>query len=177
MPFMSVRLLGALHAKEPTIHTALDDLESFLWLLMWGIVYASKKINGATTANRGINFMLDAWSSSNPKSNLTKITGAEDFWKDAVFGDLIQQWLDTFRKARKFNTEITEEMSFLSLGTGEWDGVCRELESYCNSIYKEILESGFKHLGSVSEYPTWDRVVAANSRKTIRKRYNEVEGA
>lgn len=39
-------------------HTALDDLESFLWLL---IVHASKDIEGARANNPGIQLTLDAW--------------------------------------------------------------------------------------------------------------------
>ena len=169
MPFMSMRILGALQAKEATIHTALDDLESFLWLLIWGIVYASKDIEGAKAANRGIQFMLDAWS-GDAKSNRSKLPTVEDSWTDAVFGDLIQEWLDIFRKARKVNKEITEEMSSISLGSREWVDVCDKFESYCKGIYEDVLESGFRCLGGVREYPDWDRVVAANSRRTFRVR-------
>ncbi|KAF8486766.1 hypothetical protein F5888DRAFT_1822651, partial [Russula emetica] len=34
MPFMSIRLLSAWQGRQTVIHTALDDLESFLWVLM-----------------------------------------------------------------------------------------------------------------------------------------------
>jgi hypothetical protein len=61
MPFMSIRLLNASQVRETIIHTALDDLESFLWLLIWGIVYASN-IEGDKTANPGIQRMLVVWS-------------------------------------------------------------------------------------------------------------------
>ena len=169
MPFMSMRILGALQAKKATIHTALDDLESFLWLLIWGIVYASKDIAGAKAANEGIQLMLDAWS-GNVVCNRSKHTIVEDSWTDAVFGDPIQEWLDTFRKARKVNKRFTEEMSTMILGSPEWNEVCNDLESYCKDIYKEVLESGFRYLDGVREYPDWDRVVAANSRRTLRVR-------
>jgi hypothetical protein len=167
---MSVRLLGAWQAGEATIHTGLDDLESFLWLLIWGIVYASKEIDGATDVNPGIKLMLKAWS-GDANSNIAKLGHTEYNWTDAVFGDLIKNWLGIFRNVGDFNKEVAHEMSSMSPGSDEWGKACEELESACNYVYKEILGSGFRHLSSVSDYHTWDRVVAANSRKTIRKRF------
>jgi hypothetical protein len=176
MPFMSMRLLTARQLRETIIHTALDDLESFVWILIWGIVYASKDIEGAKGANRGIELMLDAWS-GDVISNRTKLATAENSWKDAVFGDLIREWLNTFREARQENERFTEDMSTMRLGSQEWDNACNELESYCKDIYKNLLESGFRHLEGVREYSDWDKVVAANLRRSKRKRFWETAGA
>jgi hypothetical protein len=74
---MSFRLLDAWQLRETIIHTAIDDLESFLWLLIWGIVHASKDIEGAKGANRGIHLMLVAWSGG-LTSNRTKLSVAEN---------------------------------------------------------------------------------------------------
>jgi hypothetical protein len=167
MPFMSMRLLDARQLRGKIIHTALDDLESFVWLLIWGIVYACKDIDGAKGANRGIQLMLVAWSGG-PMSNRTKLSTAENSWDDAVFGDLIREWLDTFRKARRENTLITRDMSTMRLGSQEWDNTCDELESYCKDTYTKVLESGFRHLEAVREYSDWHKVVAANFRRYVR---------
>ena len=169
MPFMSMRLLTAWQVRETIIHTAVDDLESFLWLLIWGIVYASKDIEGAMTANRGIQLMLDAWS-GDVTCNRFKVSTAEDSWDDVVFGDLICEWSDTFRQARRESRRLTEDMHFMDVGSQEWDDACSELESYCKDIYKKVLESGFRYLEGVREYSDWDKVVAANSRRFIRIR-------
>ncbi|KAF8491070.1 hypothetical protein F5888DRAFT_1620354 [Russula emetica] len=169
MPFMSMRLLGFWQGDGETIHTALDDLESFLWVLIWGIVHASKDIEGAKTANRGIQAMLIAWS-GDVTYNLSKLSAAEINWKDAVFGDLIRAWIKTFREAREENERLTEDMSTMDLGSQEWNNTCDELESYCNDIYKEVLESGFRYLEGVREYSDWEKVVAANVRRFVRVR-------
>ena len=166
---MSMRLLAAWQVRERIIHTAVDDLESFLWLLIWGIVYASKDIEGAMTANRGIQLMLDAWS-GDVKSNRSKLSAAEKSWKDVVFGDLIREWLNTFQRAHEENERLTEDMSLVDVDSQEWDGACSELESYCKGIYKEVLESGFRYLEGVREYSDWDKVVAANTRRFMRVR-------
>src|SRR5712672_2252305 len=88
---MSMRLLTACQKRKAIIHTALDDLESFLWVLIWGIIYASMDINGANN-NEGIQLMLDAWS-GDAKSNRSKLPTAQHDLKDAVFGGLIKEWL------------------------------------------------------------------------------------
>src|SRR6266849_9391227 len=110
MPFLSMRLLTLWQLQATTIHTALDDLESFLWVLIWGIVNASKDIEGAMTANKGIELMLDAWSGDMAK-NMDKYSIAEYNWKDAVFGDLIQEWLKTFQKTNKETRQLIKHMS------------------------------------------------------------------
>ena len=166
---MSMHVLLAMQEKEKHIHTALDDLESFLWLLIWGIVYASKDIDGSNI-NRGINLMLKAWS-GDVGYNRAKWQSLEDSWRDAVFGDLIEGWSATFRKARKANIDFALDMSFMELNTQDWNIKCDELESYCKDIYREVLESGFKHLDDVKGYSDWDRAVAANVRKFLRKQY------
>ena len=172
MPFMSMRLLAACQGGQAVVHTALDDLESFLWLLIWGIVYASKDIEGAKAANRGIQLMLDAWS-GDAKSNRSKLPTAQASWKDAVFGDLIREWLGIFLRTHEENEQFTEEMSTRRLDGEGWEEICDELESYCKDIYKEVLESGFRHLDGVREYSDWDKVVAANARKFVRKRFRD----
>jgi hypothetical protein len=161
-----MRLLRAWQVWKTTIHTALDDLESFLWVLIWGIVHASKDIEGAMTANEGIELMLGAWS-GDVTSTMDKHSTAMYSWKDAVFGDLIREWLDTFQKADEKNKRLAEDMSIMHLGSQEWDDACNELESYCKGIYKEVLESGFRYLEGVREYSDWDKVAAANVSRFV----------
>lgn len=161
MPFMSIRLLHAWKMQWTIIHTALDDLESFLWVLIWGIVYASKDIKGAMANYPGIKLMLKVWKANNG----SKLAVADEFWANSdwnpVFGDLIQEWMKTFQQARKVNHQLTKKMSTTHLGSQEWDEICNRLESYCEDIYREVLKSGFRHLGGVREYSDWNTVVAS----------------
>jgi len=161
---MSTRLLNAHRLGEPTIHTPLDDLESFLWLLIWGIVHASKDIEGAMAANRGIKLMLDAWKSEGGvDSNRTKLSTAENEWSDVVFGGLIDEWLTTLRTARKDKRQLIEHLPTIAQDQGtEWNQACDHLESYCIGIYESLLESGFGHLVHVGTYSDWSGVVIAN---------------
>jgi hypothetical protein len=158
-----MRILESWEEGQPIIQTALDDLESFLWVLMWGIVHASKNIGGAIAANWGIQNMLKAWS-GHMAHHKNKLFVADRSWDDVVFGNLIQEWVDILRKADKANRRVTKEMSIMCLGSQEWHDACNHLELYCNDIYKEVLESGFRYLEGVKEYSDWDAAVAANLR-------------
>ena len=153
--------------KQAIIHTALDDLESFFWVLIWGIIYASKNIKGAKANKSGIKLMLKAWKVHNG----SRLAIANEFWTDSylnpVFGDLIQEWMKTFHQARHRNNNVTEKMStihFNCLGSQKWDDACNELELYCEDTYKEVLESGFKHLEGVKKYSNWNKVVTATAK-------------
>ena len=171
MAFMSMRLLSADEENWATIHTALDDLESFLWLLIWGIVHASKNVEGAMTVNKGIPLMLNAWS-GDVKSNLNKFLTAERSWRDAVFGGLIEEWLSILNKASKETMDLVDDLPEISLNNeegSEWRRACDRLESYCMETYEGILKSGFEHLKKVQKFSNWTEVVAATAKMRTKK--------
>jgi len=161
---MSTRILGACDLEETIIHTALDDLESFLWVLIWGIVHASKEIEGANN-NRGIRLMLNAWW-GDAKSNRSKLPTAERDWKDAVFGSLIKEWLGILTTASDGAGPLMSHMPTIPLDNqpgSRWSNACDWLESHCRKTYEDILKSGFNHLKEVEKYSSWEDVVAANA--------------
>ena len=164
MPFLSMRILLAWDKKKKIIHTALDDLESFLWLLIWCIVHASKDIEGAKDANGGIQDMLNAWS-GNLMSNKSKLITAQKVWKDVVFGGLIKEWLGIFGRASEETERVVNRMPSIPLDNRQgsrWNNACDQLTSYCTNVYEEILKSGLNFLERVQNYPDWEAVVAAN---------------
>jgi hypothetical protein len=163
---MSLRLLGASQAGMAIIHTALDDLESFLWLLIWCIVHASKGIEGAMAANRGIKLMLDAWE-GDAKSNAAKQGYAEKNWKDAVFGGLIREWLEILSKAETETSEVLELFPTIPLDSdpgSRWTKYCNWLETKFTRTYEDFLKSGLNHLKNVKKYSNWKEVVDAKSQ-------------
>jgi hypothetical protein len=153
-----------LQKRRSIFHTPLDDLESFLWFLIWCIVHLSKDIEGARDKNPGIDPMLDAWS-GNVMANRTRFWTVEDAWKDAVFGSVIKEWLNTLRRMREETRDLTEFLSGIKVEKdpdSDWMKSCNLLESCCKTAYKEILQSGFEHLKGVWHYSDWEAVVTAN---------------
>ena len=158
---MSVRLLGAWINQWPIIQTAVDDLESFLWLLIWAIVHILKDKERATTHNIGIEIMLQTYSAS-IVSQRSKEINVECYWTDIVSRGLIQKWINIFRLARIDVQKLSQDLIETPLDSPQRGFVCSRLELYCMKIYNDILNSGFEHLEDIRKYSTWDEVVDAN---------------
>jgi hypothetical protein len=159
---MSIHLLFAYNALVQgvpwtIIQTAIDDLESFLWILVWVKVHTLTDNPKATTHNRGIQAFLKAFAGDLP-SQLAK-GSVLDFWKDSVLGGLIREWSHIFREAR------IEVESYADASTEPGWEQEESFESYCKTTYKAVLESGFRHLEGVRKFSTWDDVVDANARR------------
>ena len=171
MPFVSMHILSAWDKKKKIIHTALDDLESFLWLLIWCIVHASKDIEGAKDANDGIRDMLNAWS-SNLTSNKSKLITAEKVWKDVVFEGLIKEWLGIFGGASEEAERVVNRLPSITVDNRQgsrWNNACDRLTLYCTDVYEEILKSGLNFLERIKNYPDWEVVVAANVQVQVEE--------
>lgn len=158
---MSVRLLGAWINQWPIIQTAVDDLESFLWLLIWAIVHILKDKERATTHNIGIEIMLQTYSAS-IVSQRSKEINVECYWTDIVSRGLIQKWINIFRLARIDIQKLSQDLIETPLDSPQRGFVCSRLELYCMRIYNDVLNSGFEHLEDIRKYSTWDEVVDAN---------------
>ena len=150
----------AIRASEPIIHTAVDDLESFLWVLIWVIAHILQNDERATSRNRGIPILLETFSGDLIAQGSKESHVSE--WDDVVFGGLITEWMNTFREARKEVRQHTRNLAKLSSDSPEWQSACGELEAYCTTVYERVLVSGFKHLGVIRTYSDWDEVVNAN---------------
>jgi hypothetical protein len=157
---MSIRLLGIWDQRRQIIHTAVDDLESFLWVLVWVIAHILKGNQQATAYNRGIKMVLKSCT-GDLAAQQVKETYVETWWKDVVFGKLFKRWIAIFREARQElelflpSFELSEAVA--PVGAEVWV----RLEQCCMRVYEDVLESGFQHLEGVRSYTSWDDVVAA----------------
>jgi hypothetical protein len=146
--------------EGPVIHTAVDDLESFLWVLVWVIAHVLKDKERATKNNPGIKLILHHWAGKETYGSKRDIVAKR--WKDVVFGKVIRTWLKVFDEAEVEIDARTQAMASQPMGSLEWKGACDDLETFCKKIYEEVLESGFKHLEEIKRYPNWETVIDAN---------------
>jgi hypothetical protein len=157
---MSTHLLNAWDGGDQALHTAADDLESFLWVLVWSLVNIFKKV--ATINNRYSKILrLDkALSGSNFDDILRRETLIEASWHDKVFKGLITDWLKISRHSRF--TVLDYEMKLRTLkddGDAEKD-ILDELDKHCGEVYEKFIRTGYEHLKTIRrEYPTWRDVV------------------
>ena len=81
------------------------------------------------------------------------------WWNSTVFGGLFKEWMDIFQQARQDLPTFSQNFFKVSSDSQKQEEACNELESYCMTTYKNVLESGFRHLKQVREHPNWDKVV------------------
>jgi len=152
---VSIRLLTAWLEKDPIMHTAVDDLESFLWLLTWALVRILKKYG---SNRQGILSVESALSSKDIRTNLTKQYFVELFWPDVAFGSLVRDWLGILKLARHEVEQFMSEFSTI-LAASERLIAFNNLELLCKKVYEQVLESGFRHREEISRYSQWEDVV------------------
>ncbi|KAI9435683.1 hypothetical protein H4582DRAFT_1817249, partial [Lactarius indigo] len=161
LPFVSIRLLSDWRLNKPVLHTAIDDLESFLWVLVWSLVHIFKKFAKISNEKSIIYDLGCSLSSRNIPYILLKKDSAED-WKEKIFKDLIQDWLRIsersqagIRKLQKSFTEAIDDGDASNVKTR----VFHELDKRCGRVYKEFIQSGYKHLKTISKFSNWEDVV------------------
>jgi len=154
---VSIRLLNAWLDEQPIIHTAVDDLESFMWLLSWALVHILKKYG---CKHRRILDVEYALSSKDLRINETKEFYIEH-WPDVAFGNLMRDWLKILKSARDDVEKLRSTFSTTPAGSPDRDIACGNLALFCNGVYKNILESGFRHREDISQYSQWEDVIQA----------------
>jgi hypothetical protein len=118
MYFMFMHILGIWLNYRSIFHTTLDNLESFLWLLIWCIVHLIKDIKGVRDKNPGIDQMLYIWL-GDVMANRFKYQIVKE-WEEAIFGGLLREWLKIFNWVLK-ETRIL--IKFLSTAwVDNWQG-------------------------------------------------------
>ena len=143
---MSERLLYAWHTSKPVTHTAVDDLESFLWVLFWALVHILYGFG--TIRNVVLEKQAERLSSSNILEIFMRKYTIQFGWDDVVFKELLREWFDISHKA----SFAVEEHLCGSEG----------LEEYCRTVYMEYIQTGFKHLESIRRYSNWNAVIEAS---------------
>lgn len=162
LPFMSTRLLFAWNNNKPTVHTAVDDLESFLWVLVWTFAHILKEV-GTTTSNPSVDQLVETLSSYSISLILAREVIIQNDWMDVVFGGLVQEWLAISQGARLVVTTHIKTILGSGNNVGLQQGAFDRLEEHCKTVYMEFIRAGYKHLESVRQYPDWKAVVEASA--------------
>ena len=152
MKFTSVRLLEAWAGQQPAYHTALDDMESVVWLLVW-VLLLRRPRDELSDSEQGL---LGAFSSNNVArlADAKRALFRDEHYKDPDFtwqegnellAPIVCEWL-----------AIAEEMdkeARAMLKPGELQEVDNaELDRVTHQYYLRFLESGVRFLSSKGVY-------------------------
>ena len=161
LPFMSARLLYSWLKNKPIVHTAVDDLESFLWVLVWALVHIFLNEIG-TTGESTVDLLVESFSSYSIRQIIIRESIIERDWEGVVFGGLFRDWLAISKTA---SFAIEQHVKTVSGSVHDVDlrqGASDQLEEYCTSIYREFIQTGHRHLESIGQYSDWKAVAEAN---------------
>jgi hypothetical protein len=156
---MSDRLLFSLDKKTTFLHTAVDDLESFIWVLVWSLVHILKW--AAEITDEILNNSSDSTFPLQPTHSRHSLQGRHcngllDYWPDRVFKGLLVTWLQIARKSRKKVAQLTAKLlkfedseSSDNSDPTDIERVLDDIDEYCRGVYKEYLQAGFKYLRAI----------------------------
>ncbi|KAH9010943.1 hypothetical protein EDB83DRAFT_2234227 [Lactarius deliciosus] len=170
LPFISLRLVNAQAANDPALHTAADDLESFMWVLVWSLVHIFKRIATITIDSATINRLARAFSIFDTTTVLSKDPILR-LWPDEVFRDLIREWRMISNDSYEFLMQVEKALSAAESRNDmdsqkmEWDG----LEKYCGEVYIKFIRAGYVHLENIRGYGDWKAVIDKNGEELLNR--------
>jgi hypothetical protein len=141
---MSTHLLTAWNARAQALHTAADDLESFLWVLIWSLNNIFKMFATITSKNSKV-LQLEAILSSHTFFEiLHRDLYIKTFWYDKVFKALINDWQKIAQKSQDIVLELQQRL-FTSIGHRDAKGILDELDKHCEEVYENYIQEGYEH--------------------------------
>lgn len=172
LPFMSQHLLFALLndtsvpvLQIPVLHTPVDDLESFLWVLVWSVVHILKGAAKIKTDRHSKVLRIVHYLSSQciPDILVREIALQHD-WPDMVFKDLLLEWLQITKKSQTEVNQLAKTLLKSSTTDAERNSKFDAIDKYCRGVYKEYIQAGYKHLQAIRELSDWEAVVDFNNK-------------
>jgi len=161
LPFISYRVLAAWAIGKSVLHTAIDDLESFAWVMLWAALHTP----AVKTPTEDL--WLQALSSDNINMVADKkyVIMMEDLEPEdmseplRILSPLLTEW---FAIARAGRTALNSFLKRFTLSTIDElrptvpddiartpDDFCSELEAFCLSYYKLYLKKAVEFLDTV----------------------------
>ena len=164
LPFMSMHLLNAWDRNAQVLHTAADDLESFLWVLIWSLVKILKKVASITNENSTILRLEKALSSHSFNSILRRESLA---YQELAFMDFIDDWWKIKQDAHSAIGKLEMRLRF-SNKDFEIQDIFNELDKYCLVVYEKFIKEGYKHLHIIQmKFASWEDVINHNDHYSL----------
>jgi hypothetical protein len=158
LPFISYRVLDAWSIKENALHTAIDDLESFAWVLLWAGLHASPvKTHKEASWIEGLsrnNFGLLAAQKCAILHH--KFRHKDDFSPHLVtLSPLLKKWFALAWTAKDALDEVLDRHGLPPVSdegseeqTAQSDEFILDLEELCLDYYKRYLEKAVEFLNT-----------------------------
>ncbi|KAH7909775.1 hypothetical protein BJ138DRAFT_1154464 [Hygrophoropsis aurantiaca] len=156
LPFTSRQLLFAWGLGEPAVHTAIDDVESFLWVLIWALLVSIRRRGELTNceqywlASMTPRFMGDS-SRTSILQNMPWVFASG--WGASrlilCFRTVIEKWGDLLGPAHLEIVELVDSKPGEAVPLDRYYALCEE-------YYQKYIEAGLAELSKLPE--TWEEV-------------------
>ncbi len=155
----------------PVLHTAADDLESFLLVLVWVVISILKtalptQINEGTAIGK-IEGLFSAVGLDGMARIEQRQRATMKFWPDIVFAKLIDDWATISVESEKVLNQFEKAASSLESQNNLesqieiWDN----LDNHCRDTYKRYLQTGYHRLRYIRTFSDWNAVIASNGER------------
>ncbi|KAG8891640.1 hypothetical protein FRB99_003437 [Tulasnella sp. 403] len=173
--FMSCAMLAAWNTGIPMMHTAVDDLESFMWVLVW------MGLKGFSNNDRDVGPVIDAM-----RKGSAKLFTLEDWCAKADFSEpvdllrpLIRHWCDmVLIYSKPMRTRLSAHPKKPT--DAQERSLLQEIKRLSLATYKAYLESGFKYLASLRALKLdgvlWQDTLSDDQQKAARKLFDLLSG-
>lgn len=147
LPFLSMRSLQAFNARKNNyFDTAIDDLESFFWVLIYAVLLIAENRGPLDQYEK---LWLDCLTSRDGMSQMLKDSFVDDLHEAkspvlVVFVPILQAWRNVMVPARAALRDKLQHRSSPDL-------------AFCHRRYKRYLDIGFSQLQNLPA--TWDEIV------------------
>ncbi|KAH9046280.1 hypothetical protein EDB84DRAFT_1435570 [Lactarius hengduanensis] len=124
-----------------------------------------------TNTNSRIHDLWRSLSSRNFFEIFVREDSAEE-WTDKVFRDLIRDWLRISKRSRTDVDELQETLIELVNDGDTSDAqkkIFGELNEHSGKVYKEFIQSGYRHLQTIRTFSNWEDVVSFNGELLLNK--------
>lgn len=164
---MSQALIYAWVAKKPFYHTAVDDLESFVWVLLWSVIDILQLRKALE--NKDERCYLQTMRSDKIKELLSRGTFLDMIEASALAGsasegfkpfiELLVAWLKLAKAAFKAMVPCAPSLAEKAINVAEaiqeGSRTTDTIEFY-KGFYKDYVTIGFEHVKKLPE--TWDYI-------------------
>ena len=151
------------------LHTAADDLESFLWVLVWSLIRIFKKLAANIHEDSIISRLERAFSSRSFIGILDRERLVKIHWKDRVFADLIEDWLHISLDSQVNIRKLEKRLLGLVDDRDAENGILDELDEHCKKVYEDFIQIGYNRLHTIrTKFPNWGEVMNANGNSSSR---------
>jgi hypothetical protein len=155
LPFLSIRVLRGRRRQENPVHTAIDDLESFIWVLLWTLLHTIQRHDELSSDEAD---WLDGLLSDDYGRLAAEKAGIRTQIDDLITMAVTSKGLSALAPLLRTWLDLAHESFLLLEMKLKSRPVNDDFHAFCKGWYQKYIDTGLSHLQNLPM--TWDDVFA-----------------